>query len=302
MLTDSDPPAADLPEKEFFAPEWTCLPWTPWIPFSADKAGFHQVPTEPGLYRIRATGKPHLMYIGETKKPLHQRLLDLRMELKACGQMPWSDPHAESPALWAWQDAEGLEYECSAAPLDASTSVRRGMESHLLYRYRQEQGVSSACSFGRFHPRYRRSTERKANLRGGRLVEGQQDNPAAGPSYPPLVPMGGPGEPGWMGLTWSSGIALTPEQVPAAPAGPGVFVLTDSATREIVLIGQSGNCAKRLAELGRRSWERRVLLVSVYIPEKVLLPHQLRETETDLTGNFFEYYKKSPEFQFRALP
>jgi hypothetical protein len=34
--------------------------------------------------------------------------------------MPWNDPHTAAPSLWAWQDAEGFAYECSATPLDAS--------------------------------------------------------------------------------------------------------------------------------------------------------------------------------------
>ncbi len=54
------------------------------------------------------------------------------------------------------------------------------MESYLLYRYRQERGESTLCNFGRFHPRYRKSTNRKENLRGGKLEEGQRDNPAGG--------------------------------------------------------------------------------------------------------------------------
>jgi hypothetical protein len=56
-----------------------------------------------------------------------------------------------APSLWAWQDAEGFEYECSAAPPGASINGRRGMESYLLYRYRQERGESALCNFGRFH-------------------------------------------------------------------------------------------------------------------------------------------------------
>ncbi len=96
--------------------------------------------------------------------------------------MPWNDPTPAAPSLWAWQDAEGFEYECSATPLDASQSGRRGMESFLLYRYRQECGESTLCNFGRFHPRYRKSTNRKENKRGGKLEENHQDNPAGGPS------------------------------------------------------------------------------------------------------------------------
>lgn len=196
MSPDSDILMHELPAREFLTESWASLPWTAWIPFAADKYELRQIPKESGLYRIRPAGKEFLMYIGETKKTLHQRLSDLRMELKGRDLMPWADPHAEGPSLWAWQDAEGFEYECSAAPLDATQSGRQGMESYLLYRYRQEQGESTPDNFGRIHPRYRRSTSRKENLRGGKLVAGQKDNPAGGPSLPPLQPAGTPGEPG----------------------------------------------------------------------------------------------------------
>lgn len=52
------------------------------------------------------------------------------------------------------------------------------MEAFLLYKYRQEHGESTLCNFGRFHPRYRKSTNRKEGRRGGKLAEDQKDNPA----------------------------------------------------------------------------------------------------------------------------
>ena len=123
-------------------------------PVHRDPAG---IPADPGRARlypdIRPTGKDFLMYVGETRRAVHQRLHELRIELKGADRMPWSEPHTESPGLWAWHDAEGYQDQCSAAPLDASTNGRRGMEAFLLYRYRQERGESPLCNFGRFHPR-----------------------------------------------------------------------------------------------------------------------------------------------------
>ncbi len=58
-----------------------------------------------------------------------------RHTLPRTAPMPWNDPHTAAPSLWAWQDAEGFAYECSATPLDASTNGRRGMKRFLLYRY-----------------------------------------------------------------------------------------------------------------------------------------------------------------------
>ncbi|MDO9326323.1 MAG: hypothetical protein Q7T80_15340 [Methanoregula sp.] len=299
MCSDSDTLTSELPERDFFSETWALLPWTPWVLFTADKSEFRQIPKEPGLYRIRPAGKDFLMYIGETRRPLHQRLLDLRMELRGTAQMPWADPHAESAALWAWQDAEAFEYECSAAPLDATANGRRGMENYLLYRYRQEYLASTPCNFGRFHPRYRKSTPRKENLRGGKLAEGQKSNPAGSPGSPPLTPAGIPGEPGWMGLAWSARVPFAPETAPEDPAGPCLFILTDAISQEILYLGQSAHCINPLPDHVRKSSEGRELLVSYHTVEKTVLPHQLREMECDLVGNYFGQYKKAPEFQFR---
>jgi hypothetical protein len=172
------------------------------------------------------------------------------------------------------------------------------MEHFLLYRYRQERGGSPLCNFGRFPQRYRRSWERKNGLRGGKLEAGQRDNPAGGASLPPLCPRGDPGDPDWMGLRWSCGAALVPERIRDAPAGPGVYMLTDQGTGEILTIGQAGNCAERLLLLSNRQWDGREVVFSFPTEEQMVLPHQLRELENDLLGNFFERFRKSPEYQF----
>jgi hypothetical protein len=212
--------------------------------------------------------------------------------------MPWNDPHTAAPSLWAWRDAEGFSYECSAAPLDASQAVRRGMESFLLYRYRQQYGVSTLCNFGRFHKRYRKSTNRKENSRGGKLEESQKDNPAGGPSYPPLPPSGKPGDLNWMGLSWSEHKMLKTEVVRAIPTSSGLYILIDSDSKDIIYIGQSMNCEKRLMDHCTKSWDEKNLQFSFHSMEKTILPHQFKELENDLIGNYFEYYKKVPEFQF----
>lgn len=299
MCSDSDILSSELPEKDFFSETWAQLPWTPWVSFAADKYTFRLIPKEPGLFRIRAAGKDFLMYVGETRQPLHLRLLDLRMELRGRAQMPWADPHAESAALWAWQDAEGLEYECSAAPLDATANGRQGMESYLLYRYRQEQKESTPCNFGRFHPRYRRSTPRNSNLRGGKLEAGQKDNPAGSPGTPSLTPSGNTGEPDWMGLAWSSAVPIAPETTTAAHPGPCLYILSDAVTQDILYIGHSVHGTDLLPGYVRKFTDGRELLVSYHPIDMTVLPHQLRELECDLVGNYFGQFKKAPEFQFR---
>jgi hypothetical protein len=298
MSPDPDQNPADLNEREFFSENWCSLPWTPWVPFTATKEQFREIPREPGLYRIRPTGKDFLMYIGETRRTLHQRLNELRHSLRRGELMPWNDPITEAPSLWAWQDAEGFAYECSAAPLEALPAERRGMESFLLYRYRQEYGASTLCNFGRFHPRYRKSTIRKENKRGGKLEENHLDNPAGGPSVKPLPVLGTPGDRYWMELAWIGRLPLDGETIGTVPPGAGLYLLFDRDTRDLVYIGQSADCAQRLRSHAIKLLDEKDMLVSYYIEKKPLLLHNLKEQENDLIGNYFEMYRKAPKYQF----
>jgi len=289
----------DTEDTWYLSYDWENLDWSPWVPFTATREEFLCIPKTPGLYRIRPAGRNFLMYIGETGQPLHKRLAELRQELRRTGLMPWNDPHPEAPALWAWRDAEQFTYECSAAPLDASQFSRRGMESFLLCQYRQESGASPLCAFGRFHPRYRRSTGRKENLRGGRLADGQKDNPAGGPGMPPLTITGTPGDVDWMGLAWTHCGSLTGEKIRAVPPAPGLFILSDVPSHEILFIGQSMNCAERLMDQSQKKWDGYDVQFSYHIMRDPVLPHNLRELENDLIGDYFRRFRKAPEFQFR---
>jgi hypothetical protein len=288
----------DSENSDYFSHNWHNLPWSPWVPFTATKEDFRIIPHEPGIYRIRPAGKDFLMYIGETRRTLHQMLNELRQSLKRKDLMPWNDPHTAAPALWAWQDAEGYEYECSATPLDGSFAVRKGMESFLLYRYRQEYGGSTLCNFGRFHTRYRKSANRIEGLRGGKLEDTHKDNPAGGLSIPPLKVTGTPGGPGWMDVAWSERKPLDTHTTGSLSPGPGLYFLFDAGSKEILSIGQSQNCSKRLQDHSRKTWEGKSLHFSVHIQEKPVLPHNLKEMENDLIGNYFEVYRKVPEYQF----
>ncbi|MGD1004641.1 MAG: hypothetical protein ABR887_04400 [Methanoregulaceae archaeon] len=285
---------------DYFTPFWCKLSWTPWVPFSATSQEFKLIPREPGLYRVRPAGKDFLMYIGETRRSLRDRLNELRHTLIRQDLMPWNDPHTAAPSLWAWHDAEGFSYECSAACLDAPQNERRGWESYLLAQYRRQYGESTLCNFGRFHKRYRKSTNRKEGRRGGKLAENHLDNPAGGPSIPPLSVTGKPGDPNWMGFTWSGRKSLNIENTGSVPTRAGLYFLVDGDSQEIVYIGQSTNCSNRLQEHSRKSWDEKHLHFSYYLVEKPVLAHNLKELEIDLIGNYFEVYKKGPEFQFSS--
>jgi len=172
------------------------------------------------------------------------------------------------------------------------------MESYLLYCYRQEHGESTLCNFGRFHPRYRKSTNRKENKRGGKLDESHKDNPAGGLSVPPLPVTGKPGDREWMGLAWSWKKPLDGENIGNVPSAAGLYLLFERDTGDLIYIGQSADCSKRLRSHAMKFLDEKDLIFSCYIEEKFLLPHNLKEWENDLIGNYFEVYRKAPRYQF----
>jgi hypothetical protein len=172
------------------------------------------------------------------------------------------------------------------------------MESFLLYRYRQEHGESTLCNFGRFHPKYRKSTNRKENKRGGKLDASHKDNPAGGPSMPPLSVKGTPGDREWMGLAWSGKMPLDGKAIGAVLSAAGLYLLFERDSGDVIYVGQSADCAKRLRTHAMKFLDQEDLMFSYYIVEKSLLPHNLKEWENDLIGNYFEVYRKAPKYQF----
>lgn len=340
MPPDTEPTLPETPDAsddiEYMSELWLDLDWSPWVPFDAPREFFY-IPREPGVYRIRPAGKDFLMFIGETGQSLHKKLAELRQGLRRTDLMPWSDPQESGPCLWAWraewmaelerekaarpvpvpvpvaestvegsgpaeepEPEEVFMYECSAAPLDASVAGRKGMESFLLYRYRQDHGESPVCNFGRFHPRYRKSTKKNENRRGEKLAEGQKDNPAGFASFPPLAGTGKPGEADWMGLEWTPLLPLNDENIRAVEPGAGLYLLTDAASQEVLYIGQAADVAQRLqGHTGKDSGERELRFSYQILGQKVL-PHNLLELATDLIGNFYEQNRKAPELQFRS--
>ena len=159
--------------------------------------------------------------------------------------------------------------------------------------------VRVLCNFGRFHPRYRKSTNRKENKRSGKLAENHPDNPAGGPSVPPLPVTGTRGERDWKGLAWSGKRPLDRETIGIVPPGPGLYLLFERDIRDLVYISQSADCAKRLMTHAMKWLDEKDLLFSHYLEQKPVLPHNLKERENDLIGNYSDVYRKAPDYQVK---
>ena len=287
---------AGLPDS--FSANWCGLEWTSWVPFSTTSRTLDSIPDTPGLYRIRPAGQDFLMYIGWTGGSLRQCFSGIRQNATKV-VMPWNDPWPVAPALWAWKDAKGYAYEFSSAPYAYTPAEQKGAKCYLAYRYRLERRESPLCNFGRFHRKYRRPSDQKTGVAGGKLGPGEPLNPAGGPSASPLAVTGKPGEPGWMGLSWSPMRSLKTHTSAIVPPNQGYYLIFDAATRAVLAIKRSENCANALFEISKNPWDAKELAFSFFCEPKPLPLHNLMERENDLVGNYIEQFGTMPEYQFR---
>jgi hypothetical protein len=151
---------------------------------------------------------------------------------------------------------------------------------------------STLCNFGRFHPHYVKSGDRKTQRRGGRLGPGAA-NPAGVPTSTPLRIQGDIRSADWMGLTWSTWAPLHE----AAAAGSGLYLIAGDGDG-LLYVGESEDVGKRLKAHRARDWGTASPLVSIWSAPTDTRKHQLHELENDLVGGYVDVARVPPSFQF----
>jgi len=266
---------------------WGGLLWTPWIKFTdLDK---DSLPRQPGIYRVRPVGKNFLMYIGQTSRTLDVRVRKELAEtfLKAGDEMPFNDPHTAAQSLWVWAREEGWEYECSVAPVDMTKDdtgkLLETWESFLLWLHRIQTGDSTLCNFGKFHPEYTRSRNRRTGIRGARITDGSR-NPAGLPSVAPIKSLSD--------LHWSEMQFCTDYYLNKVPNVPGVYVIQNMS--RVQYVGQSKHLRDRLKSHCIPDHGYLFQYCALYRD----LHHQLLEIENDVIALHIKYDGRPPEHQF----
>jgi predicted GIY-YIG superfamily endonuclease len=277
----------------FLENNWCGLNWTPWVSFNDIS---QVIPIEPGVYRVKPVNQQTLIYIGQTGN-VRTRTTTLRRESNR-DTMPFSDPHRGAPCLWAWKDAEGLQFECSSAPCDVSNIERRAIEHLLFWQYRVEYGESPLCAFGRFHENYKISSQRSKQIHGCRLPIGQL-NPAGGHSQTPLTLKGYYNDQDWMGMEWSEIKPFCKQEIKTMNNNPGVYkIFTDC---ELLYIGETMKIKNRLSNHIKKDWTFPTVYFSVAMQANNIEHYQLKELENDLIAGYYKQAKIAPVFQFRNL-
>jgi len=292
-------PSGNLRESlDFLSPNWCGLSWSDWVSLNGQAREFRKIPTAGGVYRVRLSKGNKLTYVGQTRMGLRPRLRMLALNVYSL-MMPFNDPHTAAPHHWVLHYEEGMDFECSAAPIDMSDSARKGLEDMLLWRYRLACGESTLCNHGRFHPSYERSGDRRSGRRGFRLPPGRY-NPAGGSSMPPLEAGGEPPEATWMGLSWSDLVPLA-RKTPTTPHRPGLYKILDGAYGDLLYVGQSRSLYERIEAHARKKWTPYTPHISYCVLDEAILDHNLLELETDLLGGYFAQYMQPPKAQYLAL-
>jgi hypothetical protein len=255
---------------------WGNLRWSGWLSLNAPSSEFRQrITTHPGFYRVRRTGRDDLVYVGQTGRNLRQRVRALAIHSsRTINEPPWNDPHTAAPLLWAYHHEDGFDFEVSVACSDLNKQHRQCCEDLLLYLHRVEHGHSTLCNHGRMHRWWTRPSNRKKGIAMTRRSDPQD--------YPSLLPAQGNDHPAatdWLGLDWSS-FAAWPG---ASASDSGVYRIRMEG--RIVYVGESKNLQARLRS---HSTDPRFVGCDAsfaIIPNAE--PHQLKEREADLVGEFY---------------
>ncbi len=286
-------PVSAIPS--FMNETWYGFAWTAWLPLNSPEH-----PSGPGMYRIRAVQGNEIFYIGSTQRNLKERIGDLHYNImKDATQMPFGASHCAAPSLWAWRDATGVDFECSATPVTSDEKLDI-LVHYLLWRYRLERGSSTLANHGRFHPHYTKSKERKTGVRGYRLPEGQS-NRAGDPSFPPLPLTATPPERAWMGLTWSECYPLRSDSLQHISTSPGTYKILDPGNNQLLATGTSMNLRSRFQAQSRENWKCPDPVFSFASLHPDILPHQLTEVENDLKAGYYAQARTTSNFPWKNL-
>jgi len=94
------------------------------------------------------------------------------------------------------------------------------------------------------------------------------------------------------GLSWSGMKPLDGETISTVPPGVGLYLLFEHDNGELVYIGQSADCAKRLMSHAMKFLDEKDLLFSSYLIEKAVLTHNLKKLENDLMGIILRFTER----------
>ena len=112
------------------------LRWSAWMPLmAAHPLALAQLPSEPGIYRIRRAGRPdRLVWIGWEPRGVRETVERLSRQVHMPIE-PFDDPRNPARLLWNMRRQEGIGFEVSGAPVGGETASGSALVATLRAHY-----------------------------------------------------------------------------------------------------------------------------------------------------------------------
>ncbi|MGR5067222.1 GIY-YIG nuclease family protein [Vibrio alfacsensis] len=166
--------------------------------------------------------------------------------------------------------------------------------------HRKEFGFSTLCNYGRFHKQWVKPTNKKQGRKGEKLSIGYF-NSAGLTSSKVLKHIGKSHDADWMGLDWSEPEVLNTVSINVLDNTPAVYRIMDSASRDVLYIGETKELQSRLKAHAKKPWNGEETLFSFAQGADLSESHLRHEIEVDLIGAYFEEHQRVPCFQYGQL-
>jgi hypothetical protein len=282
--------------------EWLGLEWSPWSDLRDRPTVLKQLPREPGLYRVRHTKLPGLLYVGETgaEGGLRSRVgHDLAAGL-APGSQPEDGKHGATEPLHRICDVvEGeLQVSVTSPPVAANRRYRRSLEAALVAVCRRETGHTPGAMLNR-------SPVRDSDDEG---VDPVSRSSSLSRSPPDWKSWRSPTSRQWMGFNWTRPrpLARRGDVGTAETCAVRVWADDDSGDawgQRLIKLGTTESLKGRLFSLESTYGEKTMFSVAPIdslSPDSTARLRVLEEVRYDLIGAHHLATGGPPSDQFRS--
>jgi hypothetical protein len=285
------------------SPNWMGLDWSRWFNLRDRKTLLNELPRRPGLYRVRHSELPGLMYVGESgaEGGVRQRVgLGLSAGVNGSVQQT-GDKHGAARALQQITDLVGgtMEVSVTTPSISSNQRHRRTIEATLMAICRREVGWTPMVQLNREPVEH--ISRSHGELRR-ELKDVAERYSYAVPSWRPWRDVTAPN---WLGLDWTENRPLS-ERGLIDSSGVHAFRVWQEGTverwgRTVQKMGTTGSILSRLFKLqGEYGEDMRFSVVSLdgLSSNTHHRSRELREVRHDLVGAHYLATGTPPKAQF----
>ncbi|WP_276302682.1 hypothetical protein [Halorussus lipolyticus] len=286
------------------SPTWMGLNWSRWFDLRNGKTLREELPRRPGLYRVRHTELPGLMYVGESGSEggVRQRVgLGLSAGLNESDRQTGERHGAARPLQQITEIAEGkVEVSVTTPPISSNRRHRRAIETTLVAICRREIGWTPMVQLSREPAEHMSGPHSELHQKLRDIAE------RSSYTVPSWQPWRDVTTPNWLGLNWTENRPLF-ERDMIDSTGVHAFRLWredqtgDRWSQTVQEMGTTGSISSRLFKLQNEYGDDvrfSVVALDGLSTDTQRRSRELREVRYDLIGAHYLATGTPPEAQF----